>query len=69
MTVDFRLPHLGENINSADIIKVHVKEGDKISIKQNIGTLNPSDDALSELHFEIRYGKVRQNPADWLSKK
>lgn len=53
----------------ANLKDVNVKEGDKISIKQNIGTLNPTDDALSELHFEIRYGKVRQNPADWLSKK
>lgn len=53
----------------ANMKDVTVKEGDKISIKQTIGTLNSGDDALTELHFEIRYGKVRQNPSDWLSKK
>lgn len=53
----------------ANLKDVSVKEGDKVSIKQNIGTLNPSDDDLSELHFEVRFGKDRQNPAEWLTKK
>jgi len=53
----------------ANLKEVHVKEGDKISIKQHVGTLYSGDDALTELHFEVRYGKERQNPADWLSKK
>jgi murein DD-endopeptidase MepM/ murein hydrolase activator NlpD len=53
----------------ANLKEAHVKEGDKISIKQHIGTLYSGDDALTELHFEVRYGKERQNPADWLTKK
>lgn len=53
----------------ANLKDVSVKEGDKVSIKQNIGTLNPSDDNLSELHFEVRFGRERQNPIDWLTKK
>lgn len=53
----------------ANLKEAHVKEGDKVSIKQHIGTLYSGDDALTELHFEVRYGKERQNPADWLSKK
>ncbi len=36
MTVDFRLPHLGDGINSADVVKVLVKEGDQIKNDQII---------------------------------
>lgn len=53
----------------ANLKEANVKEGDKVSIKQNIGTLNPGDDNLSELHFEVRFGKERQNPYEWLTKK
>lgn len=53
----------------ANLKDANVKEGDKVSIKQNIGTLNPGDDNLSELHFEVRFGKERQNPYEWLTKK
>ena len=34
MAVEFRLPVLGENIDSADIIKVLVSKGDKIKADQ-----------------------------------
>lgn len=53
----------------ANMKEVTVKEGDKVSIKQNIGTLNTGEDNLSELHFEVRFGKERQNPYEWLMKK
>jgi len=53
----------------ANMKEVTVKEGDKVSIKQNIGTLNAGDDNLSDLHFEVRFGKERQNPYEWLMKK
>ncbi len=53
----------------ANLEEVKVKEGDKVTEKQTIGTLNSSDDGLTELHFEIRFGKERQNPSDWLRKK
>ena len=52
MTVDFRLPHLGENINSADIIKVHVKEGDKIEVDQTVVEIE-TDKATVEVPSEV----------------
>ncbi|MBL8827761.1 MAG: 2-oxo acid dehydrogenase subunit E2 [Planctomycetaceae bacterium] len=36
MAIDFKLPNLGENIDSGDIINVLVKEGDVISANQGI---------------------------------
>ena len=52
MTVDFRLPHLGENINSADIIKVLVKEGDKVELDQIVIEIE-TDKATVEVPSEI----------------
>lgn len=52
MTVDFNLPHLGENINSADIIKVHVKEGDKVEVDQIIIEIE-TDKATVEVPSEV----------------
>lgn len=52
MIVDFRLPHLGENINSADIIKVLVKEGDKIAIDQVVVEIE-TDKATVEVPSEV----------------
>ena len=33
---DFALPHLGENINEADVLKILVAEGDVIAVEQPI---------------------------------
>jgi len=52
MTVDFNLPHLGENINSADIIKVLVKEGDRVEIDQIIVEIE-TDKATVEVPSEV----------------
>jgi len=52
MTVDFKLPHLGENINSADIIKVLVKEGDRVEVDQIIVEIE-TDKATVEVPSEI----------------
>ncbi len=52
MTVDFNLPHLGENINSADIIKVHVKEGDKVDVDQILIEIE-TDKATVEVPSEV----------------
>lgn len=52
MIVDFNLPHLGENINSADIIKVLVKEGDKVEVDQIIIEIE-TDKATVEVPSEI----------------
>jgi len=34
MLTEFRLPHLGENITTADIIKITRESGDKVSVDQ-----------------------------------
>lgn len=52
MIVDFKLPHLGENINSADIIKVLVKEGDRVEIDQIIVEIE-TDKATIEVPSEV----------------
>ncbi len=52
MTVDFNLPHLGENINSADIIKVLVKEGDRVDVDQIIVEIE-TDKATVEVPSEV----------------
>ena len=52
MTVDFNLPHLGENISSADIIKVLVKEGDRVEIDQIIVEIE-TDKATVEVPSEV----------------
>ena len=34
MAIDFKLPNLGENIDSGDVVNVLVKEGDVITANQ-----------------------------------
>jgi pyruvate dehydrogenase E2 component (dihydrolipoamide acetyltransferase) len=52
MKVDFRLPHLGDGINSADIIKVNVKIGDKVSVDQVIVEIE-TDKATVEVPSDV----------------
>lgn len=52
MIVDFKLPHLGENISTADIIKVHVKEGDKVEVDQIVVEIE-TDKATVEVPSEV----------------
>ena len=52
MITEFRLPHLGENITTADIIKLHVKVGDKISVDQILFEIE-TDKATVEVPSEI----------------
>jgi len=48
---------------------VYVKVGDKVSTKQNLGTiLYDEDDAKTVLHFEIWKGQTKMDPEDWLYK-
>jgi len=48
---------------------VYVKQGDKIKTKQDIGLVHTnSDEAKTELHFEIWKGSVFLDPAQWLAK-
>lgn len=52
MIVDFKLPHLGENISTADVIKVLVKEGDRVEIDQIVIEIE-TDKATVEVPTEI----------------
>lgn len=52
MIVDFNLPVLGDNIQFADVIKVHVKEGDKIEVDQIVLEIE-TDKATVEVPSEV----------------
>lgn len=52
MIVDFRLPFLGDGINSADVIKVPVKPGDKIEIDQVVVEIE-TDKATVEVPADV----------------
>ncbi|MDQ7817811.1 MAG: 2-oxo acid dehydrogenase subunit E2 [Melioribacteraceae bacterium] len=52
MIVDFRLPFLGDGINSADVIKVPVKSGDKIEIDQVVVEIE-TDKATVEVPSDV----------------
>ncbi|KAF0139044.1 MAG: pyruvate dehydrogenase E2 component [Stygiobacter sp.] len=52
MIVDFRLPLLGDNISSADVIKVLVKEGDKVEVDQVVVEIE-TDKATVEVPSDI----------------
>ena len=58
MIVDFRLPLLGDNISSADVIKVHVKEGDRVEVDQVVVEIE-TDKATVEVPTDIA-GIVKQ---------
>ena len=49
---------------------VTVKMGDKLSVKQEIGTVVTSrEDGKTMLHFEIWKGSTKLNPAKWIVSK
>jgi len=53
-----------------NIINVTVKKGDKVKVKQKIGTVFTDPETnTTELHIEIWKELDKQNPEDWLSKK
>jgi len=52
MIVDFRLPHLGDNIHSADVIKVLVKEGDIINADEVVVEIE-TDKATVEIPSDV----------------
>jgi pyruvate dehydrogenase E2 component (dihydrolipoamide acetyltransferase) len=58
MIVDFRLPILGDNIQSADVIKVLVKEGDRVEVDQVVVEIE-TDKATVEVPSEVA-GIVKQ---------
>lgn len=52
MQVEFRLPNLGENITSADIVKINVSEGDKVEVNQVLIEIE-TDKATVEVPSEV----------------
>ena len=54
----------------ANLTKVDVKVGDKVKVKQNIGTVftDRENDNKTELYFQVWKDKLLQNPELWLSR-
>jgi septal ring factor EnvC (AmiA/AmiB activator) len=54
----------------SNLEEVSVKKGDKVDIRQSIGTVSTDRRTnTSEVHFEIWKEKTRLNPADWVGSK
>lgn len=51
----------------SNLVNVRVKSGDKVAIKQTIGTIGTDDDK-TVLKFQIWNENVKQNPEAWISK-
>ena len=52
-----------------DLVSVNVKQGDKVSVKQNIGRINTDKfENKTILNFCLYDGQVKQNPELWLAK-
>jgi pyruvate dehydrogenase E2 component (dihydrolipoamide acetyltransferase) len=66
MPLEFKLPEIGENIDTADIVKVYVKPGDKVKIDQVVIELEtdkanvevPSEDEGTILEVLIEEGST-----------
>jgi len=54
MAIDFKLPDLGENVDSGDVVNVLVKEGQNVVRGQKIAEIGNTDSPQAKLHFEIR---------------
>ncbi len=54
----------------ANLSKVTVRQGDKVTAKQSIGTIysDPEDDNKTELYFQVWKDKSIYNPELWLTK-
>ncbi|MEI8112368.1 MAG: peptidoglycan DD-metalloendopeptidase family protein [Bacteroidia bacterium] len=54
----------------SNLVKVQVKSGDKVSLKQSIGTISTDmeDDNKTVLKFQIWKENVKQDPEDWITK-
>lgn len=53
----------------AKLRDVKVKQGDKVTTKQSIGTVITGDSGLAIIHLEIWQGQAKQNPALWLLRR
>lgn len=48
---------------------ITVSQGQTLSLKQTIGTVDEDEDGATEIHFEIWLNQDKQNPEIWLAKK
>ena len=48
---------------------VYVSKGDNVSTKEALGKIHTNLKGKTELHFEVWYGKQKQNPYYWILKK
>ncbi len=54
----------------SNLADVSVKTGDKVKVKQEIGTIaTDTEESKTELHFEVWYGKTLTDPIGWLAPK
>lgn len=52
------------------LVSLNVKQGDKVTAKQNIGVVytDPEQDNKTELYFQIYKNKSIENPKNWLAR-
>ena len=50
----------------ANMATVTVKEGSKVTTKQNLGTVYTNEDGIAEFSFQLWKGTSSQNPRQWL---
>jgi hypothetical protein len=54
----------------ANLENIEVKMGDKVSVKQPLGTVvTDREENRTVLHFELWKGAEKQNPANWIAKQ
>ena len=65
MAVDFKLPNLGEGVDSGEVLSVLVKEGDTITKDQNVVELE-TDKATVEVPSSVagRVTEIKVKPGD-----
>jgi murein DD-endopeptidase MepM/ murein hydrolase activator NlpD len=54
----------------SNLVNLQVKSGDKVSIKQTIGTIgtDSDDESKTVLKFQIWKENEKQNPEDWIAR-
>ena len=52
----------------SNLVNVLVKSGDKVNVKQPIGTIGTEDDDKTVLKFQIWKENVKLNPEEWIAK-
>jgi len=53
----------------AKLKEVKVKQGDRVTTKQSLGTVMTGDAGATIIHLEIWQGQAKQNPALWLVRR